>query len=56
MALSILPLLGRMGLVHVILRWGTNNTLVEGLSAQDIYQREIGSKLVLPSRILYAAL
>ena len=56
MALSIIPLCGRMGLVHVILRWGTNNTLLNGLTPQDIHDREMGSKFVLPARILYAAL
>ncbi|KAI9761866.1 MAG: hypothetical protein M4579_000806 [Chaenotheca gracillima] len=55
MALSIIPLLLRMGLVHVILIWGTNNAVTEGLSPIDIQHREIGSRLVLASRIMYAA-
>ncbi|ERF74431.1 hypothetical protein EPUS_06609 [Endocarpon pusillum Z07020] len=55
MAASIIPLLTRMALVHVILIWGTNNTVSDGLSLLDIRHREIGSKLVLASRIFYAA-
>ncbi|KAL8695292.1 MAG: hypothetical protein Q9218_000191 [Villophora microphyllina] len=55
MALSMIPLLGRMALVHVILIWGTNNTTINGLTPQDISHREIGSRLVLVSRIMYAA-
>lgn len=43
-----------MGLVHVVLLWGTNNTITDGLSPEDIYHREIGSRLVLASRITYA--
>ena len=56
MALSIIPLFARMGCAHVVLRWGTNNTMTTGLSAEDLWQREIGSKCVLPARIFYAAL
>lgn len=56
MALSVIPLFARMGCAHFVLRWGTNNALIAGLSAQDIWQREIGSKCVLPARIFYAAL
>lgn len=57
MALSIIPLMARMALVHVILRFGTNNAAIPGdLDAEGIRRREIGSKLVLASRIMYAAL
>ena len=56
MALSIIPLLARMALVHVVLLWGTNNTTTTGLPPLDIQHREMGSKLVLASRIMYAAL
>lgn len=56
MALSILPLLARMGLVHLVLIWGTNNTTITDLTALEIQHREVGSKLVLASRIMYAAL
>lgn len=56
MALGIIPLLIRMGFVHVVLRSGTNNTVLTGLSENDILNRELGSRLVLPARIFYAAL
>ena len=56
MAWSIIPLLTRMALVHVILIWGTNNAITTGLTDLDIQHRETGSKLVLASRIMYAAL
>lgn len=56
MALSIIPLMLRMGLVHVILIWGTNNAITTGLTDLEIHHREIGSRLVLASRIMYAAL
>ncbi|KEF52279.1 uncharacterized protein A1O9_11519 [Exophiala aquamarina CBS 119918] len=52
---STIPLLIRMGLVHVILIWGTNNTVIQGLTPTEIRHREIGSKLVLAARIFYAA-
>ncbi|KAH7312797.1 hypothetical protein BKA65DRAFT_146744 [Rhexocercosporidium sp. MPI-PUGE-AT-0058] len=51
----IIPLFGRMALVHVILLYGTNNAITTGLSDQQLYHRSIGSRLVLASRILYAA-
>jgi hypothetical protein len=56
MLVSIVPLLIRMGFVHVILIWGTNNTKTAGLSDLEIQRREIGSRLVLASRIFYALL
>ncbi|KAI9931969.1 hypothetical protein ASPWEDRAFT_490157 [Aspergillus wentii DTO 134E9] len=54
MMTSIIPLLIRMAFVHVILIWGTNNTKTDGLTAEEIRHREIGSKLVLAARIFYA--
>jgi uncharacterized membrane protein YuzA (DUF378 family) len=51
---NILPLLIRMGLLHVILIWGTNNTKTAGLTSVEIHHRSIGSRLVLASRIFYA--
>lgn len=54
MAISIIPLLVRMGLVDVILIYGTNNVQTAGLTAEQIYHRSIGSRLVLASRIFYA--
>ncbi|KAF9630586.1 hypothetical protein BFW01_g1148 [Lasiodiplodia theobromae] len=56
MALSIIPLFVRMGFVHVILLYGTNNVDITNLTdPHRIWKREIGSKLVLCSRISYAA-
>lgn len=54
MALAMIPLLIRMGLVDVILLYGTNNVQTAGLTAENIYHRSIGARLVLASRIFYA--
>ncbi|KAE9976862.1 Carbamoyl-phosphate synthase arginine-specific large chain [Venturia inaequalis] len=55
MLLSLIPLLARMGLVHVILIWGTNNVdLSKGMTDEVIHYRMVGAKLVLASRICYA--
>ncbi|TQB68653.1 hypothetical protein MPDQ_002944 [Monascus purpureus] len=56
MMASAIPLLIRMGFVHVVLLWGTNNTETAGLSPDEIRHREIGSRLVLAARIFYAVL
>lgn len=57
MALSLIPLLLRMGCAHIVLRNGTNNTAIDGpLSDLDILQRERGSKAVLAARVFYASL
>jgi hypothetical protein len=57
MALSIIPLFARMGFVHVVLIWGTNNVDVTNLTDPVIIRhREIGSQMVLASRIFYALL
>lgn len=57
MLLSLIPLLARMGLVHVILIWGTNNVDVsKGMTDEVLHHRMIGAKLVLASRICYAML
>jgi hypothetical protein len=57
MALSIVPLMARMAVVHVVLIYGTNNADVTGLTdATKIHHREIGAKLVLAARIFYALL
>jgi hypothetical protein len=53
--LAIVPLLARMGFAHVVLLYGTNNIANTGLTAVEIKQRELGSQLVLASRIFYAA-
>ncbi len=55
-AWSIVPLLARMALVHLVLLWGTNNAMTTGVSELYLRNREMGSKLVLVSRIIYAAL
>ncbi|KAG0645370.1 hypothetical protein D0Z07_8879 [Hyphodiscus hymeniophilus] len=55
MLASIVPLMIRMALVHVILLYGTNNTVTESLTALEIRRRETGSQLVLVSRIMYTA-
>ncbi|KUJ17227.1 uncharacterized protein LY89DRAFT_585462 [Mollisia scopiformis] len=51
----LIPLFIRMAFVHVILLFGTNNAITTGLSDEDIWRRSIGSRLVLVSRIFYAA-
>lgn len=56
MAVSIVPLLIRMALVDPLMLYDTNNTITTGLTTQQIHNRAIGSKLVLPSRIFYAML
>ena len=55
-ALSVIPLWLRMGFAHLVLRNGTNNTLLTGLGPQDIANRELGSQYVLVARIFYAML
>lgn len=54
MAWASIPLLIRMGLVHVVLLFGTNNTTTDGLTQEQIGHRVIGAKLVLAARIFYA--
>ncbi|KAK3900143.1 hypothetical protein C8A05DRAFT_45960 [Staphylotrichum tortipilum] len=56
-ALALVPLILRMGCVHVILTHGTNNARLDGagLSDKDLHRRSIASGLVLLSRVLYAA-
>lgn len=56
MALSLVPLLIRMGLIHVVLLYGTNNVQLAGLTPGNIERRSIGSRLVLAARIFYAML
>ncbi|EGC43608.1 conserved hypothetical protein [Histoplasma capsulatum var. duboisii H88] len=54
MLASVIPLLIRMGLVHLVLIYGTNNVIATNLSDIQIRQREIGSGLVLGARIFYS--
>lgn len=56
MALAIIPIAIRMGLVHAVLLFGTNNTVTTDLTFEDIRNREIGSRLVLIARIMYPAM
>jgi hypothetical protein len=56
MALSIIPLLIRMGFIHVVLLWGTNNVAAQGMSSEEIQHRAVGSRMVLGARIFYALL
>lgn len=53
----LIPLYARMGLVHIILLYGTNNVQVSPmtLTPEELRRRRIGSGLVLASRIFYAA-
>lgn len=44
-----------MAFVHVVLLYGTNNVITDGLSDDVISRKILGSKLVLVSRIFYAA-
>jgi hypothetical protein len=57
MALSILPLLGHQAFVHMVLLYGTNNTVgTEAMSKEELRRRRIGSGMVLGARVMYAAL
>jgi len=51
----MIPLFIRMALVHLVLLYGTNNAVATGLSPEQIYHRSVGSKIVLASRVFYAA-
>jgi len=56
MFLALIPLFARMGFVHVVLVYGTNNVATVGVdyTEEEIRHREMGSKLVLAARIFYA--
>ncbi|RKU48777.1 hypothetical protein DL546_004646 [Coniochaeta pulveracea] len=56
-ALALIPLYMRIGVVHTVLIYGTNNVQLEGLqlSEEELHKRRVASGLVLLSRILYAA-
>ncbi|RVD88887.1 uncharacterized protein DFL_003053 [Arthrobotrys flagrans] len=53
MLLSILPLLIRLSLAHVVLKYGTNNTQSELLNDEEIRRREIGSQALLAARVFF---
>lgn len=55
-AIAIPLLLMRMGLLHVVFLYGTNNAqLPDDVDSKELYRRQIGSGLVLAIRILYTA-
>lgn len=56
MFLALVPLFARMGFVHIVLIYGTNNVATVGVdyTKEEIRRRELGSKLVLAARIFYA--
>ena len=56
MALGIIPLMGRMAFVHCVLRWGTNNADLTGMTQAQLHDRERGAMYILPARVFYAAL
>ncbi|KAI0840868.1 hypothetical protein F5Y06DRAFT_232041 [Hypoxylon sp. FL0890] len=53
--LALIPLYLRMGCVHVILIYGTNNAHFTELTPEEMHRKSIASGLVLASRIFYAA-
>src|SRR5947209_2766846 len=56
---SIIPLIIRLGVIHVVLVFGTNNLSDSDratLTSEDISKRKIGSQLILVGRVTYAAL
>ncbi|KAF3904658.1 hypothetical protein ABW21_db0207365 [Orbilia brochopaga] len=53
MLLSIIPLLIRLALAHVVLKFGTNNTPADLLNDEEIRRRRIGSQVVLASRVFF---
>lgn len=56
-ALVLVPLYLRAFCVHFVLKYGTNNVQLDGVHLTDEEERRriIGSRLVLASRIFYAA-
>ncbi|KAK1820904.1 hypothetical protein LTR12_004616 [Friedmanniomyces endolithicus] len=56
MLLAMIPLFIRMGLIHMVLIYGTNNIRTSGynLSASDLERHSTGARLVLVARIFYA--
>ena len=54
---ALLPLYLRIACVHVVLLYGTNNAQLEGsgLSPVELDKRVTGSRVVLASRVFYAA-
>lgn len=55
---ALLCLVTRAALIDIVLTWGTNNMPAEyrithHFTNQEIYQREIGSKLAIANRAVY---
>jgi hypothetical protein len=56
MALTVIPLLIHQGFVHVVLLYGTNNVAgTEKMGAEELWNRQIGSGMVLGARVTFAA-
>ncbi len=51
----LIPLSIRMAFVHLVILYGTNNMTTSGVSDEILQQRILGSRLVLGSRVFYAA-
>jgi len=56
-AAALVPLILRAVCVHFVLKNGTNNVNLDGLdlSDEDIEKRVMGSRMVMASRVFYAA-
>lgn len=56
-AFALVPLYIRMACVHIVLLYGTNNAQLDGLdpASSEAQHRQLGSRMVLASRIFYAA-
>ncbi|PWW80252.1 hypothetical protein C7212DRAFT_355752 [Tuber magnatum] len=59
MGISLVPLIIRLGVIHVVLAYGTNNFSrkeypVEAMSEVETMRRTAGSKMILAGRIIYA--
>ncbi len=55
---AIFCALARVGIIHVVLIWGSNNVTAafrasHHFTATEIYHREVGGKLTLVNRIFY---
>ncbi|KAL2151070.1 hypothetical protein VTH82DRAFT_6168 [Thermothelomyces myriococcoides] len=58
-AAALIPLFLRMALVHPVLVFGTNNTLINEehpITDTEIHRRTIGSRLVLAARVIQPAI
>lgn len=55
--LALIPLLARMGFIHVVLLYGTNNVQTVGhqYTETQLHHKSLGARFVLVARISYAA-